>query len=179
MSGIECYLCTSSIGSIQSPKGNLGESLGTCKSCHVFACGHHAQRDPNRPAYICAMCDRNLLAASAVSKAGVKSAVADMILASYFESALPPLRWRIESLKDFESRRPGYGEGFFSQIYNGETSISQRLGAEDPALLNLVLELDEESRMLVIAAALITIRLEINKAYTPDYLIKLTRSLTW
>ncbi|MGH9598016.1 MAG: hypothetical protein ACRD3K_14575 [Edaphobacter sp.] len=59
MADLECYLCIASAtsgASLNSFPSTAGISLGTCFSCGVFACGHHALRNSFPKGWECVIC---------------------------------------------------------------------------------------------------------------------------
>jgi uncharacterized protein YfdQ (DUF2303 family) len=65
MSGAVCLVCLVTGKSVRSPLGNLNEPLGCCKSCHSLVCGHHGQRNPGGPDFLCVLCVPSLAASTA------------------------------------------------------------------------------------------------------------------
>lgn len=62
---MSCYCCVIDSAGIYNPLGDEGDVLGTCYNCHVHACGHHADRSADDARYLCVLCVKTLLTASA------------------------------------------------------------------------------------------------------------------
>ncbi len=65
MADIDCYLCVAAPGSgaaVNNFQSNLGNPLGCCVKCGVFACGHHAIRNSSPKGWECVVCVPNNVA---------------------------------------------------------------------------------------------------------------------
>ena len=59
MADIGCYLCIAAPGSgaiVNTFTSALGDPLGSCFRCGVFACGHHALRNTSPVGWECVIC---------------------------------------------------------------------------------------------------------------------------
>ena len=62
---VSCYCCAIGAATIYQPLGHQGDVLGGCYNCHIAACGHHADRSANKAQYLCMLCVKTLVTASA------------------------------------------------------------------------------------------------------------------
>jgi hypothetical protein len=109
----DCYWCKVGKSYIPIAVGSTDNPIGCCENCYVFACGHHAQRDPKKQVFQCLDCDPKMLTASAqalvdaegdtpgveTARVGRVTLIYDGDDGDYFTS-----------FDDFRIRRPGYGE---------------------------------------------------------------------
>lgn len=65
---MSCYCCVIGAATIYQPIGTQQDVLGTCYNCHIHACGHHADRSADDAQYLCMLCVKTLLTASAFTR---------------------------------------------------------------------------------------------------------------
>jgi hypothetical protein len=161
-----CQACVVKVGTLHTPVGNLGEPFGACRNCSAFACGHHGHRDFHVPEFMCVECDPRLLSASAAAiTPGARQGGGPQVqamLAGYHLSALPPERWAITSLAEFQRRRPRYNPSLLESASRAPWS-PQWMGPE-------FREPPNPMRELLVLAGLITKRLQIPRDQVPEFL---------
>src|SRR5262245_25292033 len=107
-----CEACAANIGDLPNPSGVRGDGIGTCKNCHSIACGHHGQREPNVPEFICVECNPSLLIASAamLEQEEDRALSEDLEAAARTYHRFPdPGPWVIRSPEDWAERNVGFG----------------------------------------------------------------------
>lgn len=65
---MSCYCCVIGAAAIYQPIGRLKDELGICYNCHIHACGHHADRSADDAQFLCMLCVKTLLTASAFTR---------------------------------------------------------------------------------------------------------------
>ena len=107
----KCYWCEEgkSAGSVPSPVGLRREPIGVCFSCHVLACGHHAERHPRRKVYQCFDCVSTTLIQSATLSLSVADKQNLILWDPIFIVILNPIfPFLFDSFEDFLSDTYGY-----------------------------------------------------------------------
>jgi len=106
-----CYVCDQDVLSIPAFSAT-GCPQGTCSHCHVWACDGHAQRDPNRLAFVCVLCDPQLLTASAAISQGASRPLAKRFSTDWGNGDAELL---VKTFQEFLERRPKY-QGWLEEV---------------------------------------------------------------
>jgi hypothetical protein len=153
MTNPQCYVCLGNSSSVNHPLGNKGETLAVCQRCHIMVCGSHGQRDRNKSAFICVLCDPNLLQVSAAVKGSSTNAVIKRIVHREDSNLV------FESVSDFVRRRPGY-DSWVGEIPDWSIDYDSP-SWHDIELRDALRELPPDAQELLTAAGLLIFRQEI------------------
>lgn len=173
-----CYACLVTNQTLQQPKGSLNEAIGCCRNCNSLICGHHGHRDPNVPEFICVLCDPSLLVASAVTLGAPNNKKLANLKNLYHSQDIPKELWIINSLEDFERRRPNYGKDFFEHVSKMaivKINIDFFMSEE----LQLIKTIIKKKTQLIAAAFHIIETFQISEDIVPGPIIDIFKYITW
>jgi hypothetical protein len=169
-----CWYCEVKYNVFQSGKGTQGDSLGSCRICHTFACGWHGLRDNVVPEYLCVECLINKLGASAVAL----SDSSDTVLADFAAYYQPPVvvregdyrpapseTWRFNSPEEFLARCPVFDKSILTMAT--KIRINYEGDWNNIELRDSLSRLPDESKKLIQLAVAIILALEIQPEYAP------------
>jgi hypothetical protein len=154
----DCYFCNEPKppAAVDNPIGTLGTSVGACKLCGSFACGHHGSRDINGYGFICVVCTALLVQGSGVQRAlgsqlramGTAPQNLRVSLATAGLAAAP-----FASVEDFIERMPAYNGPRLRALVRESELDTRRL--KDRSLRDLLATAGIESKGLFVLSGLL------------------------
>jgi hypothetical protein len=169
---MSCYCCVIGCGTISDPPGQEGDVLGTCYICHVHACGAHGDRSADDAQFICALCEKTLLTASAFQRTRAEHNT-QQVLQEYNGEHLLTLRPDaiITSVQAFRHSHPRLWEVIstsrYWQSYRGGSGLTGHIRAS----------LDEEGVRLLGAAVVLALALGIPRQDIEEILVAASSDL--
>jgi len=160
------------VKAIHDPVGEEGDVLGTCYNCHIHACGHHADRSADDAQFLCVLCVKTLLTASAFTRTPHTDYARELLRGTNNERliSLQP-SFRFISVRDFSRAHPR----MWTTITQNDKWTMYRTGE---GISGSVLEaLDEEGRRLLAAAIVLSLILRIPKEAIEGILLEASEEL--
>jgi hypothetical protein len=152
---VSCFACDYSVAPIPG-LSSTNSPHATCWRCQVMTCVGHGQRDPNRPRFVCVLCDPQLLAASASVNQGASKPLARRFAADWGSADGDLL---VKTIEDFLVRRPKY-QGWLEQEVASRLDPDRRR-TNSTVTGSLWSGTNDEAERLFLAAVAIVIRLEV------------------
>jgi hypothetical protein len=152
---VSCYCCVIASAGIYDPLGAEGDVLGTCYNCHVHACGHHADRSADDAQYLCVLCVKTLLTASAFLRTKDSDYTRSLLVETGNEKLLTLRRdYAVQTVREFARAHP--------RMWEAITGGTLLLPPGKYMLTGMVQNaLDPEGRELLVAAVALAIVLRI------------------
>lgn len=170
---MSCYCCVIGVRTITYPVGDEGDVLGTCYNCHIHACGHHADRSADDAQYLCVLCVKTLLTASAFTRTP-HTEYARRLLTEMGDERLMTLRGRavIRSGQDFARSHPR----LWATVANDPRWLRYRRGQGISG--DVAEALDDVGIELLGLAIVICLKLEIPREAIEQILLRASEELS-